>query len=75
MCYTVLRQGREPLEVRLNLPGLHNVRNSLAAIAIATMVDVPDDKNSICFGKLHRCRKTLLAVMVKLLCRPADHLP
>ena len=44
MCYTVLRQGREPLDVRLNLPGLHNVRNSLAAIAIATMVDVPDDK-------------------------------
>lgn len=44
MYYTVLRQGREPLEVRLNLPGLHNVRNSLAAIAIATMVDVPDDK-------------------------------
>ena len=47
MCYTVLRQGREPLDVRLNLPGLHNVRNSLAAIAIATMADVADDNNRL----------------------------
>lgn len=30
------------LEVTLNLPGLHNVRNSLAAIAVATEVDVDD---------------------------------
>ena len=46
MCYTVLRQGREPLDVRLNLPGLHNVRNSLAAIAIATMVDVVTNEDT-----------------------------
>ena len=25
-----------PLQVELNLPGLHNVRNALAAIAVAT---------------------------------------
>lgn len=30
------------LEVTLNLPGLHNVRNALAAIAVGTEVDVPD---------------------------------
>lgn len=43
MCYTVLRHGRDPLPVRLNLPGMHNVRNSLAAIAIATLADVSDE--------------------------------
>ena len=30
------------LDVTLNLPGLHNVRNALAAIAVATEVDVDD---------------------------------
>ncbi|MEM9171768.1 MAG: UDP-N-acetylmuramate--L-alanine ligase, partial [Pseudomonadota bacterium] len=40
--FTVLRHGREPLQVCLNLPGLHNVRNALAAIAVATDFDVAD---------------------------------
>jgi UDP-N-acetylmuramate--alanine ligase len=31
------------LLVRLNLPGLHNVRNALAAVAIAVELGVPDD--------------------------------
>lgn len=43
MCFTVLREGYEPLQVRLNLPGLHNVRNALAAITIATLVGVSDE--------------------------------
>ncbi|MBQ8829531.1 MAG: UDP-N-acetylmuramate--L-alanine ligase [Burkholderiaceae bacterium] len=43
MKYTVLREGREPLNVRLNLPGKHNVLNSLAAIGVATILDVSDD--------------------------------
>ncbi|QDF96004.1 UDP-N-acetylmuramate--L-alanine ligase [Azoarcus sp. DD4] len=30
-------------DVVLNLPGLHNVRNALAAIAVATEVQVPDE--------------------------------
>jgi UDP-N-acetylmuramate--alanine ligase len=40
--YTVLRPGREPLPVILNLPGFHNVLNSLAAITVATEVGVSD---------------------------------
>jgi len=40
--FTVHRLGREPLRVTLNLPGLHNVLNSLAAIAIATDEEVED---------------------------------
>lgn len=42
MAFTVLRPDHAPLPVVLNLPGLHNVRNSLAAIAIATLVGVPN---------------------------------
>lgn len=33
-----------PLEVCLNLPGRHNVLNALAAIAIATELNIPDHK-------------------------------
>lgn len=43
--HTVRRHGEKPdaLKVTLNLPGLHNVRNALAAIAIATELGVSDD--------------------------------
>ena len=42
---TIRRHGNKPgpLEVQLNLPGIHNVRNALAAIAIATELGVSDD--------------------------------
>ncbi len=43
MSYTVLRPDHPPLPVVLNLPGVHNVRNSLAAIAVATLVGVSDE--------------------------------
>ena len=47
MCFTVQRRNRDevlpPLAIELNLPGLHNVRNALAAVAIATELGVPDD--------------------------------
>ena len=40
----IRRHGNRPgpLQVQLNLPGLHNVRNALAAIAIATELGVSD---------------------------------
>ena len=40
--YQALRQGREPLKLTINLPGRHNVLNSLAAVAVATELDVAD---------------------------------
>ena len=41
--FTVLRAGgAAPLTVTVNLPGLHNVRNSLAAITVATELGVAD---------------------------------
>ena len=41
--FDVLREGRPPLPVELNLPGAHNVLNALAAIAVATDLDVADE--------------------------------
>ena len=41
--YKVLRPGRrEPLEIVVNLPGTHNVLNSLAAIAVASELGIED---------------------------------
>lgn len=43
-CFTVVRPAPSAaLEIELNLPGMHNVLNALAAIAIATDEDVADD--------------------------------
>ncbi|MFC3684350.1 UDP-N-acetylmuramate--L-alanine ligase [Hydrogenophaga luteola] len=43
MHFTVLRDdGQPPLPVVLNLPGMHNVLNALAAIGIAEELGVPD---------------------------------
>jgi len=41
--YEVLRADRAPLTVTINLPGRHNVLNSLAAVAVASELDIPDD--------------------------------
>ncbi len=40
--YTALRPGHAPLPVVVNLPGRHNVLNSLAAIAVATELKIAD---------------------------------
>ncbi|MDR3479795.1 MAG: UDP-N-acetylmuramate--L-alanine ligase [Burkholderiaceae bacterium] len=42
MEFTVLQDDYEPLPVRLNQPGMHNVQNACAAIAIARELNVPD---------------------------------
>ncbi|MCC7199402.1 MAG: UDP-N-acetylmuramate--L-alanine ligase, partial [Gammaproteobacteria bacterium] len=42
--FDVLRPGQaEPLAICLNLPGTHNVLNALAAIAVATELEVDDE--------------------------------
>lgn len=40
--FDVLRRSAPPLEVTVNLPGTHNVLNSLAAIAVATELGIDD---------------------------------
>jgi UDP-N-acetylmuramate--alanine ligase len=45
MCFTVQRRNgvrMEDLKVTLNLPGLHNVLNALATIAVATELELAD---------------------------------
>jgi UDP-N-acetylmuramate--alanine ligase len=42
MRFSVLREGAPALPVSLNLPGVHNVRNALAAIAVAHQLGVAD---------------------------------
>jgi UDP-N-acetylmuramate--alanine ligase len=55
MTFTVHRSLRgvssQPFDVTLNLPGLHNVRNALAAIAIASEVGVEDAEISQALAK------------------------
>jgi UDP-N-acetylmuramate--alanine ligase len=42
MQFTVIQQGYAPLPVSLNQPGMHNVQNACAAIAIARELGVED---------------------------------
>jgi UDP-N-acetylmuramate--alanine ligase len=41
--YEALRPGHAPLAVTINLPGRHNVLNSLAAVAVATELGIADE--------------------------------
>ena len=46
MHFTCLRRNGvtlPDLDIRLNLPGIHNVRNALAAVAVATELELPDE--------------------------------
>jgi UDP-N-acetylmuramate--alanine ligase len=40
--YVAQRKGRVPLTLTINLPGRHNVLNSLAAVAVASELEIPD---------------------------------
>ncbi len=42
--FDVIRKGKQaPLRVTLNMPGWHNMLNALAAISVATKLDITDD--------------------------------
>ncbi len=41
--FSVRREQHADLDIILNLPGVHNVLNALAAIAVATELGIPDD--------------------------------
>jgi UDP-N-acetylmuramate--alanine ligase len=49
--FVVERAGLSPLSITLNLPGLHNVLNSLAAIAIASDEKIADTAIVAALGK------------------------
>ncbi|HPA90755.1 MAG TPA: UDP-N-acetylmuramate--L-alanine ligase [Quisquiliibacterium sp.] len=43
MLFKLLRQDSDPIDIVLNAPGMHNVQNALAAIAVADELGVPDE--------------------------------
>jgi len=53
MLFKVLREGAATLDVVLNAPGLHNVQNALAAIAVADELGVPDEAILSALAEFH----------------------
>lgn len=53
MEFTVLQEGYDPLPVRLNQPGMHNVQNACAAIAIARELGVDDRATQKALAEFH----------------------
>ncbi|HEY0940826.1 MAG TPA: UDP-N-acetylmuramate--L-alanine ligase [Steroidobacter sp.] len=51
--FDVQRKGARPLSVQLNLPGTHNVLNSLAAIAVAQELEVEDTAIQAALASFH----------------------
>ncbi|NNN44458.1 MULTISPECIES: UDP-N-acetylmuramate--L-alanine ligase [Vibrio] len=41
--FTIVRKGKEKLNITLNIPGRHNALNAAAAIAVATEDDITDE--------------------------------
>ena len=62
MRFTVIREGEAPMDVALNLPGEHNVRNALAAIAVADELGAADDAIVAALLRFSRRRTALRAL-------------
>jgi UDP-N-acetylmuramate--alanine ligase len=61
--FRVLRKGHAaPLDVTVNLPGMHNVLNSLAAIAVATDLAIPDSAIQQALGSFQGIDRRLQVV-------------
>ena len=54
MHFTVLQQGYAPMKVSLNQPGMHNVQNACAAIAIARELGVADQATQKALTEFNR---------------------
>lgn len=63
--FTVIRKNINSINIALNLSGIHNIQNSLAAIAVASYLKIPDiniqnallkfqgvDRRFQCYGKI-----------------------
>ncbi len=42
--FTAMHHGEEVMKVHLNVPGMHNVSNALATIALATLMELPKEE-------------------------------
>src|SRR5699024_8997412 len=50
MHFSVERPQRAPLELTLNLPGRHNVENALAAVVVASELEIADEALAAAFA-------------------------
>jgi len=41
--FTVMHHGKEVMNVHLNVPGMHNVSNALATVALTELMELPQD--------------------------------
>jgi UDP-N-acetylmuramate--alanine ligase len=57
--FEVTRTAEPPLGVTLNLPGVHNVRNALAAIAVASELGIDDRAIQRALGKFQGVERRL----------------
>jgi len=53
MQFTVLQEGYAPMAMTLNQPGMHNVQNACAAIAIARELGVEDEATQKALAEFH----------------------
>ena len=53
MLFTVIQNGYEPLDIKLNHPGMHNVQNACAAIAIARELSINDAATQKALTEFH----------------------
>jgi UDP-N-acetylmuramate--alanine ligase len=53
MEFTVMQAGCAPLNISLNQPGMHNVQNACAAVAIARELGVPDAATQKALAEFH----------------------
>ncbi len=53
MRFTAVREGGRELPIVLNLPGMHNVQNALAAIAVADELGVADEPIQHALAEFH----------------------
>jgi len=42
--FSAMHEGKELMQVHLNVPGMHNISNALATIALATLMNLPIDQ-------------------------------
>ena len=54
--FTVMKDGKKAGSFYLKVPGSHNVSNALAAIALAQLLQIPDEVTVEGTWKLHRYR-------------------
>ncbi|MBV9511105.1 MAG: UDP-N-acetylmuramate--alanine ligase [Caulobacteraceae bacterium] len=59
VAFTAVRAGGEAAEVRLAVPGLHNVANALAAIATASACGVELDQAAAALGRFEGIRRRM----------------